>query len=343
MIFPTEIVEQIVLEAGELKIAQILRKYISKYVYDQLEKNILIYGDVQSGKTKQIINFLKREEDKNEYKVLVVQNSKLVLKQYISRFKDENIKFQILTKDTKKIKEKLIILMNNSHRYNYFQKFDINRYILIIDEADMCINSCPLQGYKNVHITATPFNFKPKKKISYDKTIITPKNNNYYGLENVKLYVDNHHTRIVQNFLLTDGGILLNNRETSVENMKATARLYASNYTSTPIILLTNEKLCYLNNQIIHLPKKFSVSNIIDEYKHYKHIIFIANRLANRGISFVSSDYTRHLTHQITRSKINVANFIQGLRLLGVYKDSPELSLYITSSCLNLLHKQGLI
>jgi hypothetical protein len=337
MIFPTEIIEQIVLETQELRIADIFKKYISKYVYDKMEKNILIFGDVQSGKTKEIINYIKKEKD--EYKVLVLQNSLLVLKQYISRFKSENIKFQIISKNTKEIKEKLIIIINNAHRYQYFQHFNLKKYILMIDEADMCINSCPLEGYKNVHITATPYNFKSKKTIHYDREITVQKSKNYYDFNRLTMIINDDVTDIVRNFLTTNNGMMLINRYNTVLEMNLCALNLSARFHSTPIIVLSSQKTYYLNFERVQLKQKDSVSNIIDSFKDHKHIIFIANRLANRGVSFVSSDYKRHLTHQITKVKSNLANYIQSVRLLGVYEDNPNLSLYITSDCPQMINK----
>ena len=87
----------------------------------------------------------------------------------------------------------------------------------------------------------------------------------------------------------------------------------------------------------INLPNKISVSQIIDMFSAHKHIIFIANRLANRGVSFVSSDYKRHLTHQVTKFNKNKSKNLQSLRILGVYNDSPSLNLYLTEMCYNNL------
>ena len=305
--------------------------------FDTKEKNILIYGEVQSGKTKEIIKYIKKEKD--EYKVLVLQNSLLILKQYISRLLAENIKFLVISKNTKEIKEKLIIIINNARRYKYFQSLKLEKYILIIDEADMCINSCPLEGYKNVHITATPYNFKSNKSVHYDRIITVPKNENYHGYNSLSTSINDDVTKIVKNFLTTRNGMMLINRYNTVLEMNLCASDLASRFNTIPIIVLSSQKTCYLNSKQINLKQKMSVSNIIDSFKEYNHIIFIANRLANRGVSFVSSDYKRHLTHQITKVKSNLANYIQSIRILGIYNDNPTLSLYLTSECPEMLNK----
>lgn len=85
-----------------------------------------------------------------------------------------------------------------------------------------------------------------------------------------------------------------------------------------------------LNNQKRYVKQK-SISKIIDSLQEHKHIIFIANRLSNRGLSYVSSDYTRHLTYQITRVRTSITSFLQSLRILGIYncKDNLNLELVI--------------
>jgi len=97
-----------------------------------------------------------------------------------------------------------------------------------------------------------------------------------------------------------------------------------------PIVLLTSEKTLYLHKTKKILKFK-SISKIIDSLKEHKHIIFVANRLSSRGLSYVSSDYTRHLTWQITKVRQNVTSFLQSLRILGIYK-SEKLDLQLVIS-----------
>lgn len=327
MIIPTEIIEQIVLYANDVRIADILKKYISKYIYDKIEHSILIHGEVQSGKTKEIITYI--QNNVNEYKVLIIQNSLLVLKQYINRFKNEKIKFQVITKDTKIIKENLVLIINNCYRYSYFKKLNVKKYILMIDEADMCIKSCPLQGYKTVHITATPTHF------DYSRIITVQQPTNYFGLKDLSIFQSDSIHYPIYDFLSSKSGIMLINRWHYIDEMKSYALMLGIKHITIPIILLSTDKYYYYNGKRINLPNKISVSQIIDMFSTHKHIIFIANRLANRGISFVSSDYKKHLTHQVTKFNKNTTKNIQSLRILGVYNGSPKLKLYVTEMCCN--------
>ena len=144
MCLSTEILDKIVLLSQDFriaKIAKILRNHISQYIYDILdstESNILVYGQIQSGKTNAIINIINSPFYKNTIKVLVIQNSLLVLKQYQQRF----IQNQLLL---------ILLLLNNSFRYKYFKKLNIDKYILLLDESDQTINNCPLTAYKTYY------------------------------------------------------------------------------------------------------------------------------------------------------------------------------------------------
>jgi len=60
------------------------------------------------------------------------------------------------------------------------------------------------------------------------------------------------------------------------------------------------------------------------------HIIIISGRLAGRSVSFVSTDFKYHLTHQylISSATSDMAEVLQSLRILGRYRDDIPLTLY---------------
>jgi hypothetical protein len=86
---------------------------------------------------------------------------------------------------------------------------------------------------------------------------------------------------------------------------------------------------------IIHYFTGYSISEVLQilvndpEYSH-THISVISGQLASRGISFVSSDYSLHLTDQYFHSspKTHGENLLQSLRILGCYKDTIPLTLW---------------
>lgn len=327
---PMEIMDEIVLYTGDSRIANVLKDKISQYVLDRIEKNILIYGNVQGGKTAEIFNYIN--ENSSCQKVLIIQNSLLVLKQYEQRLQSKNIDYQIIDRNTQEITKKLVLVLNNKYRYNYFLKVEPRRYILMLDESDQTIRSCSIKTSKNVrktvHITATPFN-----STLYNRCIKVPENENYYGVEdlNINLNYADDNTGSVNKFLKTQSGIMLINKYSYVSEMTYLAEKLTLQFQNVPIVLLTSEKIMLLNNQKRYVKQK-SISKIIDSLQEHKHIIFIANRLSNRGLSYVSSDYTRHLTCQITRIRTNVTSFLQSLRILGIYNCKDKLNLELVIS-----------
>jgi hypothetical protein len=329
---PTELLDQIVSLSQDLKFAKILRNYISPSVYNSIdsnESNILVYGQIQSGKTNAIINIITNPFYNTITKVLVIQNSLLVLKQYQQRFKNSNLDFQIINKNTKSITSNILLLINNSFRYKYFKKLNLNKYILLLDESDQTIKNCPLNSnaYKTYHITATPFNKTPQ--ILYNTIYKIKPPNQYYDVNKLNVIKNTNHISIINEFLKVPTGIMLINKWIYVKEMTYFTNHISKIFPHIPVVLLTSDKILYHNNTTKHLSNSHSISQIIDSLSDYPHIIFIANRLSSRGLSYTSSDYKRHITHQISKSKYNITSFLQSLRILGVYSNSPKLYLFI--------------
>lgn len=326
---PVELMDKIVMYTCDLGVANALQPYITQHVYDQLEKTILVYGQVQGGKTKEIINIVKRTKYNNVKKVLVVQNSLLVLRQYITRLKSEGVKFQVIDRYTTVLKENVLIVLNNKFRYEYFRKIMNEKYILLLDEADQTYKNCQLTAaaYKTFHITATPF-YPKKSGIIFDKIINVTTHKNYFGLDKLHVEENDDIDYALSDFLNTETGMMLINKYSYVEQMLQCANDIARKHKHIPVILLTSEKIMFLKGKRKKLGTK-SISKIIDLLHCHSHVIFIANRLSNRGLSYVSSDYKRHLTHQVTRIRTHVNSFLQSLRILGIYIDSPKLKLYV--------------
>jgi len=85
----------------------------------------------------------------------------------------------------------------------------------------------------------------------------------------------------------------------------------------------------------IHCFRNYSISEVlqllVDDPEHdHAHICIIAGHLASRGISFVSSDYSRHLTDQYfyAAKATHGENLLQSLRILGCYQDNQPLTLW---------------
>lgn len=315
----------------------IVTRYYKFNVNNNLKKTIikrhtLIYGQIQSGKTQKIIDTIKKH---NSYKIiLVIQNSLLVLNQYISRFKSENLKLNIIDSSHNKLTNGINIILNNKHRKKYILNVNLNLYILFFDEADLTYKSFkPFYGFKRYYITATPFNMK----VQFDNTIeITPPIN-YYGLNELTVNVyDNDYSNVFQDFIDQKSGILLITTFRLIETMIELSMMLSIKYPNLTFIVL-NSTVKQVNNGFVKIIKKQSINKIIDNLQNESHIVFISHRLASRGLSFVSSDYKRHLTHQILKLNTNVVSNIQKTRLCGIYSSNLELKLYV--NCLKLFEK----
>ena len=336
---PKEIMSLIALFSGDSTVGIELGPYIYPEVTKKLitlKNNSLVYGNIQSGKTKEIIQ--KIREEKVYKKVLVIQSLATCLSQYITRLHDEGIRFEVVSRDTITLDPDadVYVVMGNKYRYNYFTvAFEKNPFYfaVIVDEVDLVIRNCLLMGslyaVKQIHVTATPYTLKP----NYDVVSSVPVSSNYYGLNNNNLtisYEDDIHLS-VDNFLKEPSGMLLINRISIVSDMKKLVKDLSLRHTSVPVILLSSLKMVYLDGKVFRIHAS-NVSKIIDRFIHHPHLIFVANRLASRTVSYVSSDFSRHLTTQITRIKTNITNFMQGLRICGIYKDTPSLKIILPPS-----------
>lgn len=327
MKLPVELMDKIVLYTGDLCVAYALEGKVSNYVFDKLERNVLIYGQVQGGKTSFILNILKLKRLQTKTKVLVIQNSLLVLEQYISRLTKEKVDFQVITGETREISCNVVIVLNNKARRNHFINLKQKNYVLLLDEADQTSKTCNLKSHKTFNITATPYYYNTSIFSSMAKI---KKDKNYYSINDLEIEVNSETDKVVRNFVNNkkEEGMMLINNMNYVRNMMSFCHHIAKIFPSTPVVLLSSDKILYYE-QKVQIIKEKSISKIIDSLKEHSRIIFVANRLSSRGLSYVSSDYSRHLTHQITKVGNDMISFIQKLRILGIYKDKPKLTLTI--------------
>lgn len=314
-------------------------------------KQLLIYGQVQSGKTAKIINYITTNT--NRVKILLIQNSLSMLYQYEISLRKNNIKYYSVCKNNisfvkqcisnNSIKNIVLIVMNNIHRRTALDMIVERRkinYSLIMDESDLYHDIIKHSNiYKKakecVHVTATPF-IRSYKRYFDDVDIISPKKE-YFGLNkldtkfipNVECEYKTTTNIIDEEFLQTSQGIMLINIHTRLENMQNMARYLSNkaNLLKIPIVMLSSKNVLYYNKKIKEL-QKMSVSEIISGLESHSHIIFIANRLSTRGINYSNLTYTRHLTHQIINKTLSKTNFIQRCRILGNKPNTDKLKLY---------------
>lgn len=326
---PQDVLDLIAIFSGEYNAIFALKvtKQIQFY-----QKNVsLVYGQVQSGKTAEIMNIIARSRLPC---VLIIQNSLLVLQQYIKRFSG----MMVSTVNDYNPQSKVVLVMNNASQYSKFKP--PKNFSLIMDESDLTGNNPYVSLATNqYHVTATPFKYKP----IFDQIKQIQPPNDYYGIHRVEYFPKTYHNQhdtdykpIFSDFTSNDGGILLINEFPYVSQMNAQA-LSLSKQFDLPIIVLSTQKKVYSKGKY-KLIKKNNISSIIDSFKE-KHIVIIAHRMANRGLSFVSSDYKKHITHQIFGEWQTITSFLQKSRIFGVYKDSPDLKVYLPPKKMKIISK----
>ena len=324
---PQDVFNLIAMFSGEPNVIHTFKPILTPQVYHSFyKKNItLVYGQVQSGKTAMIMNLLRKSVLPC---VLIIQNSLLVLKQYMSRFKQNQISFQTI--HDSHIHSNVIIVMNNASQYKKFLGLNYpKRFSLFMDESDLTkFNPLVELATNQIHITATPFNYKQ----TFDEIInITPPMN-YFGIQKVLMLpkpISDSQTDfkpIIDDFTSNDGGILLINEFSLIHDMNDAAFKLSKQF-DIPIIVLSTHKTSFLKGVSSPI-RSTNIQVIIDSFQS-KHIIIIANRLANRGLSFSSSDFKRHITHQVFGKFYSITSFLQKSRIFGVYNDSPVLKMYL--------------
>jgi hypothetical protein len=320
---PVELVDYVVELSNSYYVANALQGIISDSIMKRFERTLLIYGKVQSGKTRAIMKTLQATPG---LRVLVIQNSLLVLKQYMQRLQDAGINAQVIGTDTTSITSELVVVLANCHRYAHFKRLvDHDNYTLILDEADLTSRRCPLRGTKTYFVTATP------ERLHYDNRMWVKTDPQYYGLDRIDTKVVRDEYAAVDKFLCGAPGMMLVNNRYKVTEMQEFAKEVSLKHPGVPIVMLSSIRSIYsggVPKPVHHLNK--TISLIIDSLKNYPHVIFVAHRLSSRGLSYTSSDYSRHLTCQYTKAR-NCTSFYQSLRLLGIYRDEPTLQVYVGS------------
>jgi hypothetical protein len=338
---------EIVQYTGDRVVLWTLRNYIDSDVYNFIllhKRRILIYGQVQSGKTAAILDAIQKPLYDKLQKIIVIQNSLLVLKQYQQRLADAELDYQVIDRDSQDIHSNIIILMNNKRRCAKFHKLVPNgvKYVLFMDEVDSYeggTHSLTDAAVHEYYVTATPFRKAYKIPYFFNTVQRVSAGHEYKGLHNITVeYNDRSTISIVDDFIRDiHTGMLLVNSYNRISEMKSIANILTRHFRDVPIVLLTTERRIFydgkVDNTFTGLNSK-SISNIIDCLNHFPHIIFIANRMSLRGLSYCSSDYTRHLTHQYSdfRKGITISNSLQRMRLFGKYRDHIPLKLIVPSN-----------
>lgn len=318
------------------------------------QTKILIQGQVQSGKTAKIIEYIKQQHKYNLPFILHIQNSLTMLHQCENALRTNKIKFHSVSNPNYinitqflrhhqynwKLKDSegnhtpyVILLMSNVYRKailnNAIRATGLKRYQLIIDESDLYFDELRYgKLYKNahtvIHVTATPY-LRAYNNYFHKIIHVQPKPN-YLSISRVKTHCFNINPNdynnkclqiIERDFVNQLTGMMLINIYSTIDKMTQLAKFLMKHLKpyDIPVVLLSTESKLFYENSISTIKESF-VPKIIDKFQDHSNIILIAHRFASRGINYVSSDYSCELSHQIT-TFTSKTSLIQKCRILG--------------------------
>ena len=310
------------------------------YDFIRFPTQMLLYGQVQSGKTSKIMDYITNYKS-DKLKILVIQNNTLMLSQYVKTLSQRGITYKIINSNAteyKYNKERVLITINNKYRIcslnNFVKHNKISNYSLILDESDQYLNRIAsehvFKSCKDVlHVTATPFIYAAHN-VEIDRVIrIKPKLNyigmNQVNLKQINMYENNGNNSIRikikdiinEDFVLVKEGLMLINCFSKVADMKRLALMLTNIYINMPIIIFSSKTYMYLNGSLQATSKVKNIQQFTDKFANISHAIFIAGRLSNRGINYTNTNYSRNITHQISLGSGNYTTFIQKCRIFG--------------------------
>jgi len=352
-----DIIGRIVEYSGDRVALWTLRNYMDPRLYNNLrlyKRRHLIYGEVQSGKTAAIIEAIQNPLYAGVHKVIILQNSLLVMSQTLQRLHSAGIEYQMVHRKTQRIDKEVIVLMNNKSRYiRFLRMFNVvgqplKKYVLFMDESDSYHRGQHLLAVNAVHeyyVTATPYH-KLYKSPGFFHTIHNVETSpQYKGLNNITIeYNDASVSTIVRQFYQDvrkrqDKGMMLINAFRKVSEMFNIGLSLSEEFKQIVFVTLNSERRI-ISNGVFHKLKSQPISQLIDSLNQAKYIVFIANRMSLRGLSYCSSDYTRHLTHQYSDLTFGtVTNALQRMRLFGKYIDNNPIKLILPTTNEKIIEK----
>jgi hypothetical protein len=304
-----------------------------------VRRRVLLYGQVQSGKSARIISLCRLSPIPT---IVILQNSLMQLQQCCSRFMAEKLPFQVINSDTEyllaaTIPSTITVVINNTFRLSQLDSLwfggepSLSRYAVIVDEADasakrLCKHRIITQSESETHVTATPFLQFYRSYFHTVEVLNAPKT--YMGLAQIQRVFSTDpdtglagHTNTINDFMVDDPDsskmMLVVTRTVRQEEIINTARHLSQKMPHIPCISLATERILFENGRISkRFSPKLTLPNIIDQFGHIS-LVIVAHNLATRGLSFVSSDYSRALTHQIILGNANATSLLQRCRIFG--------------------------
>lgn len=337
---------------SEKELKRVAHAFRNMLHYEQcrVQTHTLLYGQVQSGKTGKIMDYIQQFMS-TQLKVLIVQNSTIMMVQYIKTMKQLGIKYvEIKTKTNQTSSkaynnESVLITIHNKFRikalnkYMATNKLNTAPYTLILDESDQYLKTIQKRTvYEKashvLHVTATPFVYLKQKEFKLDKVVCLKPKENYVGINDVNIkeicipvgdlndsamdLARTYISPIIEDeFLTVPTGFMLINYFSIIKHMKSAGIHLSSLHQNVPFVVLSNESYLIVNGEVKQVKIK-NMQTFIDGFREYPHIVFIANRLSTRGINYTDSTYTRTITHQVSKPNNNFSNFIQKCRIFGL-------------------------
>jgi len=318
-------------------------------------KYLALVGHVQSGKTNEEINYCFSSVNHYKTSVLfIVRNVTADQTQLFSRFEILPVKLPVkLLNEISSIEEAveflnstgIIILLCNTNQLLKIKKvlkIYQGDYNLCIDEVDFSIKTKDFVTSTDMlmedlktsanHIlgaTATPFAlFLNERSITKFKKLKPGKK--YRGIESLKVNYITDSKVIYDSILQKDHAVLLHTVTKLKKKQYSIFEELSNDYPDLTLVVYNGDGITVRCNQKTSLFKNHSISEVLQLLKNQSHISIISGHLASRGISFVSSDYSVHLTDQyfIPSQNAHGENILQSLRILGCYPDSTPLTLW---------------
>jgi len=344
--------------------------------FDASKRYQLGVGHVQSGKTNIMLDYCKWSIQKQKKSVLfILKNSKPDLEQLTERIRIYNKQTGDPPLNSINVRKarvfglpRIYMALGNSSQLKKFRELNPTTFHICIDEADLCVKSnnnfakmekeMAILKKASSHIlgmTATCLALLYHETNLETVKLIKPPDN-YYGRERIeKVELGMSLNTQYDNFLKSDQGLLLHVEETKKINQLEMSLDYSRLYPQIMFCVYNGdgvhirqhvqrkELLQRLHirdnnpNSIIRI-KNHTIRDVIQAIKEtkVKHASIISKNLANRGISFVSTDFSYHLTHQILvpTKTIHDESLVQSLRILGVYNKPCQLKLYTSRSAI---------
>lgn len=339
----------------------------------------IIRGAVQSGKSRSIykasiyfsyvygITPIIILEATNKHLEDFTNKSKHYLKKLNKELK---IKFSINTyNDLDFVNDRSIIIAIN----NYVGLKKIEKYIkknkleygLFIDEADktvyggdeltkarMLCNNLISRSKKRVYVSATTFGLLENEEVMVKNIFHLTKHPKYKGIHELTYKILKSNVTKKQNWERMSRFVKKLSKHRGYGDHPMIALMVFSHKKEDHVKFIDecmkHNKNCdflafnstkkdgyYYNGQYI----KKSLNMIIQDQK--RPLFIIAGRLADRGISYVSRDFKKHLTHQYlyVSDSTSTTTCEQYLRIMGIYSDNIELTVYMTEETKNDIFK----